>query len=213
MWGREIKMDLFLDNYVLIRDNFLDEGLLYEAGISRVLHHTKKPFLVITAFRGNYSSSQNKKRNLSLGKDLHTFKMGGIKLIGHWEEAPMGMDWKEAKKKGKVSDVKEESFFVPKRKEMSLEKFKAFAFKLVKRYDQDAALFGDGKSVFLLFQSGKLDKIGSKLTINKFSQAYSVLRRKPNTPFVFEGTVQPSNNFHRMVMQRDGLLWFSNEDE
>lgn len=206
-------MGIFLDRYRLKESDFLEEGLLYEGGLNRVIHHTKSPFMIITAFRGNYSLKENRRRNKQLSNDLKKLKMGGIKLVGHWEEAPSGLSWKDAKKAGQVEDVIEESLFVPKSKTMKLSAFEIFAQDMAKKYNQDAVLFGDGEKIYLIFKGGGKDQIGKNITVNKLSQAYSTLRRKPGIPFVFEGTVQPSNNFHRMAMQRQGLLWFTEEDE
>jgi hypothetical protein len=191
--------------------NYLEEGILNEAGLSRVLSHAKNPFAVLTSFRDKYTLKQNRDRNKKLEGDLRSIRAGGIKLIGHWEEAPDGMDWKEAKKLGKVEDIVEESYFIPKPKDVSVEEFRENILKLVKKYDQDAAVFGDGKMVYLLFPDNSDMKLGPKLTADKMGQAWSKVRRGSGrkVPFVFEGTINPSNNFHRMALQRRGVKWFT----
>ena len=196
----------------ILENRHLDEGILYEAGINRVMSHASKgPFAVITAFRGNFSLKQNRDRNKQLESEFRKIKSGGIKLIGHWEEAPDGMSWEEAKKSGRTDDIVEESYFIPMPQSMDFEEFKDAIHGMVRKFNQDAAVIGDGSKIYLLFQNGSLDSIGSSVTAGKISQAYSKIRRGggKKIPFVFEGTIQPSNNIHRMALQRRGVKWFS----
>lgn len=185
----------------------LEEGILYEGGLARVWQHTKRPFSIITAFRNNFSLKQNRRRNSELEKFLKPIGAGAIKLTGHWEEAPDGMSWEEAKRLGLTEDVTEDSYFVPMPKDMEFEEFRDFNLKLVKKYNQDAAIIGDGKTVGLLWKDGSFTNLGTP-TWDKFGQSYSTIRDK-KIPFIFEGTIQPSNNLHKMALKMRGISWFS----
>jgi hypothetical protein len=193
---------------VNLEDDDLDEGILYEAGLSRVLSHTSKPFAVITAFRDDYSLSQNRGRNSQLESVLKQLRAGGIKLIGFWQEAPDDMSYAQAKKEGKLTPVKEESYFIPMPQHLDWERFYETMKKVGKKFNQDAILLGDGKSAWLEYKGGKKESVGS-IGFNKMNQAYSKLRRGNQIPFVFEGTMQPSGIMHRMALQKRGVRWFS----
>ncbi|MDX1472204.1 MAG: hypothetical protein R3213_11960 [Flavobacteriaceae bacterium] len=192
----------------ILEIDYLEEGILNEAGLSRILQHTEDSFAIITAFRGNFSLAENRKRNRKLEAALKPLKAGGIKLTGHWEEAPDGVSWEDAKKTGRVEDVVEESYFIPKPSSISVEDFRAELVKLAKKFNQDAFVFDDGRNLTLVGKNGKvIDKLGSKATFGKIGQAYSTLRGRPKTNFVFEGTIDPSNNLHRQSLTLRGLSW------
>jgi hypothetical protein len=38
--------------------------------------------------------------------------------------------------------------------------------------------------------------------------AYSKMRGRPETPFVFEGTAQPVNVIGNMMFRHENMLWF-----
>jgi hypothetical protein len=194
----------------IVEERDLD-GILCEDGLSRVFTHSKKPFAVLTAFRDNYTLAQNRQRNRSLESALKQNKMGGIRMIGHWMEAPDGTHWKDAVAQGTAKDVTEESYFIPMPASMEFEKFKYIIQSLTNSFNQDAAVIGDGKGMFLISKSGQMDKIGSAASFNKISQAYSKLRKRPQIPFVFEGTINPSSIAHRISFQRRGLKWYDSE--
>jgi hypothetical protein len=105
-----------------------------------------KPFAQITAWRPEYNTQQNRERNIDLINDLRSSGYGGVKLKGRYN--PPG-----------TSDVYDEiSFFVPFEGN-NLEQFKQTIMRLTGKYNQDSALFSDGKSVVFLKSSGSIDKI------------------------------------------------------
>jgi len=53
--------------------------------------------------------------------------------------------------------------------------------------------------VYLVFQDGSVDKIGTSISLGKIAQAYSQMRNKPNIPFIFEGVLQPTNNISKQA--------------
>ena len=193
--------------HLLEEHGYLEEGILNEAGLSRILKHTERPFAIITAFRSNFSTKENRQRNRKLESSFKKMKAGAIKLVGHWEEAPDGMTWKEAKTQGKAEDVTEESYFVPMPQDMQYNSFREAVISLAKKFNQDAVVIGNGEEVLLVDKgNNKIGTIG-KATFGKLGQAYSTLRGHGKLPFVFEGTVGPSNNIHRMVLKERGLSW------
>ena len=79
----------------------MSEGLLNEAGLSRVLSHAARPFVILTAFRDDFSLKQNRNRNKQLEQKFREINAGGIKLIGYYQE------------EGTPAPSREESYFVP----------------------------------------------------------------------------------------------------
>lgn len=182
----------------------ISEGVLNEAGLSRVLaHFNGENFAVLTAFRGGNTYQQNVQRNRALEQDLRNARAGGIKLIGHWAEAPVGIDFRDATP-DQLTDVTEESYFVPQPSGMDDQAFKGFILSLIRKFEQDAAVFGDESGVNLISKDGSLMNIGSKISIGKLAQAYSTIGGRN---FIFEGTMAPSSIAHRQVLQRRGVEW------
>lgn len=193
-------------------EQYLEEGILSEAGLNRVIKHTDKPFAILTAFRGGRSLKDNRKENKKLEGYMKAFRMGGIKLSGVWQEAPDGMDWKEAKKLGKTEEIVESSYFIPIPKDMEYQQFENLITNLTKKLNQDAAIIGDGDQVYFIYKNGTKEKFATKLTVNKMGQAYSKIQGK-SVPFIFEGIILPSSNIHRQAMQNRGLTWPSMLEE
>lgn len=186
----------------------LEFGSINEAGLSRMLSQTKgNDFCIVTAFRDNYSLKQNRQRNGEILKLLNSKKMGGYMLIGHWQEAPDGVDYADATA-DQLTDVVEESIFFVN-KGMSQDDFWDFCGSIGDKYKQDAIVVGlDGQGVFLRFRGGGKEKIGTKLTLGKTSQAYSQMRNKKNVPFVFEGSLSPINNMSRQAFKVKNIEYF-----
>lgn len=214
----------------------LSEGILNEAGLNRILGHSvdtstserhkksSKPFTIVTAFRGDKSLAQNRKRNRELEGQFRTIGAGGIKLIGHWLEAPegtwFGKSYEEVDPE-QCTDVVEESYFVPIPAGVSEGEFKQWVLGIVNQFNQDAAVYSDGASVFLMDKLGDLVKIGDGITINKINQAYSSIRKSLMPPgktrkqgynpvprhFVFEGTMSPSSWAHKLLLRTRSVGW------
>ncbi len=113
----------------------------------------------------------------------------------------------EAIRQGIVTDSVEDSLWVPMPKGMDVADFRDLIAGLVKDYRQEAAVFGDGSNVSLLDRNGKLDKIGSKVSMGKIGIGFSQLRKRPQVPFVFEGVAVPSSNYGKMLFTRLGLIY------
>lgn len=185
-----------------------DFGVISEASLSRLLSKAKNnDFCILTAFRGEYDLKQNKKRNGELLTLLNSKQMGGYMLIGHWQEAPEDMDYKDASP-DQLTDTTEDSILFVKPAEMSREDFISFCTGIGKRYNQDAVIVGlVGDGIYLYYKNGGSDKIGTDITLNKTAQAYSQMRKKKNVPFVFEGSLQPTNNISKQSFKQKNIRY------
>lgn len=183
-------------------------GNLDEAGLSRVVSHSKKrPFAVITAFRDRFNLKTNRSRNRNLLSVLQRDKMAPILLNGHWAEAPEGVAYADAKPEDLV-DVREESFFVPMPDEMEFPAFEKAMTTAMNGFQQDAVVLGTpGDGAWLKFRGGSVEKLGN-LTVGKIAQAYSEMRNNSKTTFVFEGTSRPSGMASSMGFRSLGLSWY-----
>lgn len=183
-------------------------GTINEAGLARVASHATKPFAIITAFRSDHTPAQNRKRNQELLRSLSALRAGPLALVGHWAEAPDGMDYATAKQRGLTHDVTEDSYFVPRPRGTDQAQFEETILGLARRYQQDAVVMrNDDGVVELVFSSGGRERIASALSWGKVAQAYSRLRKRPQIPFVFEGTRHPTGVLSRQAFTAVGLDW------
>lgn len=181
----------------------ISEGVLNEGGLARVLSHFhNRNFAILTAFRASFSYAENLQRNKMLEAELRAVRAGGIKLIGHWAEAPDGVEFSDADP-SQLTDVTEESYFVPQ-STLDDGAFFSFILGLIRKFEQDAAVFKNSDGVHLLNKDGELFKIGSTLSVAKIAQAYSTIGDRT---FIFEGTMGPSCNAHRQLLSRRGIDW------
>ena len=187
----------------------LEYGYIYEAGLSKVLQHTKNPFAILTAFRKDFSLKQNRQSNSSLESDLKANKSGGVKLIGHWMEGPEGIPFDITADKNLLAEVTEESYFVPKAMDIEYDAFETLILRLVKKYKQDAAVISNGNTVSKLFKTGRKKEIEKKVTTENLAAIFSQIRGRPNYTFLFEGTIQPINVSSRYLFRDLGLKWLS----
>lgn len=197
-------------------------GRIDEAGLSRLLSRIHgRDFGIATAFRSEYSRSANRKRNAELLQMLNSNKMGGYMLIGHWQEAPDGIEYADADPIT-LTDVVEESILFVKPDDMGDADFVKLCVQIARKYNQDAVILGDSPpiadeglkeiqdgnyKIYLVYKDGTKTLIGSDLSLNKTAQAYSQMRNKPNVPFVFEGTLAPINNISRQVFLRRNIKY------
>lgn len=175
----------------------ISEGILFEAGLSRLLSHMEgRPFAVVTAFRDDLSLAENRRQNRRLEQRFREFGAGAIKIIGHWQEAPDGGDFDEIDS-AQLTDMVEESYFVPLPSHRRVGDLKEWVVSVLGEFNQDAAVFSDGDSVFLIDKSGDLIGAGDGITVDKIAQAYSTAKsiaagRSKGKTFVFEGSMRPS---------------------
>jgi len=200
-------------DYITSMDEIPNNNLLTESGFSRVLSKIKNnDFAIITAFRGEFSKKDNIKRNRKLRGDFNSMKMGVYQLIGHWQECPDDtIDYDDCPK-NQLVDVVERSYLVVRPDDMVQDDFIKFIAKLTKEYKQDGAVISLEGKINIINKTGRLDPIGSKVTLNKISQAYSQYVKKQNIPFVFECEI-PGSNSGRMVMKRENIRYPVGEDD
>jgi|688.fasta_scaffold00851_44 hypothetical protein len=193
----------------IITESLTEFGQINEASLSRLVDKVKNnDFCVASAFRSNFTKKQNRQRNKELFSVLQSKKMGGYVLIAHWQEAPDGTDWKDASPE-QLQDITEESVLFIKPESVSREEFIEVCVSIANKFNQDAVIVGlKDKGIFLYYKSGDSDQIGQGTSIGKISQAYSQLRSGNKTPFVFEGSLQPTSNFGRMAFSINNILYF-----
>lgn len=102
-----------------------------ESNWGRITQHIDNGCMMISACRGERTEEENKKKTDELQNDLRSMKYGYIRILGGYIENKGKDDEKE---------VTEESFFVPKPKDVSDEDFFNDAIKLCKKYGQDSVL-------------------------------------------------------------------------
>lgn len=228
---RNQKEHPFVFAAAVIEDEVTEAGLVHAASLSRLLRmignpkqeegkiviDKMMPFAVLTAWKVFDPQDETKKltekdnwaRNRKLLNELNAHKMGAYKLNGYWADTPPGLDYEDAKKEGKLLPAsREESFLVVKPKSIELADFeqliKQLAFDLS---DQTAYLICDGKDVYQVLQNGERQKLGSKLTAPLIQQAYSRMRGYPDVPFVFAGTITPTDMGMMRWFSGMGLYW------
>jgi len=183
--------------------NYISEGVIAEGGLSRVLTHRTQPFAILTAYRGDYSLKENRARNRQLESKLRSISAGGMKLVGHWQEGPDG-EWSPDLDPELLTDVVEESYFVPKPNSLDESSFREWVVGVLVEFSQDAAVYSDGEKIYLIDQNHDLITIGNNISVGKVQQAYSEIRGKS---FVFEGSIYPSSIAHRMALKNRNIFW------
>lgn len=174
-----------------------NNNLILEGSFNRLISQmTNKDFAIISAYRHEFSKEENILRNRELRGILNAHRMGVHQLVGHWLEAPAGVDYKDARKED-LTDVIERSYFIAKPDAMEFEDFKNFIIDCltIGGETQDCGLIHtNGGGYYCLYANGGVEKIGDKLTLNKIAQAYSQYVKRLDIPFVFEGVERPSSN-------------------
>lgn len=181
------------------------KNFINEAGLSRVWQQTNDKsvaYAIITAFRSERTLSQNRAENRKLTAELRKNGFGFIKLDGFWIENEGTPE---------EIEVEEESFFITAPPNES-DKLKGLIRKMVKTYNQEAAVFrpaatkdgggsgGDG-SAHLIKNNGSEVQIG-KPTFSKVGSIYSRMRGRASKTFVFERAVWSKLNWISALSER-----------
>jgi hypothetical protein len=192
----------------ILSESLTEFGTISEASLSRLVSMAQnKDFCIATAFRSNFSKRQNRERNKELFSMLQRNKMGGYMLVGHWQEAPDGTDWKDASPE-QLQDITEESVLFVRPESVSREQFIEMCVGIAKKFNQDAVIIGlQGEGVNLYFKNGDSTKIGTDFSVGRIAQAYSNLRGGNPLPFIFEGSLIPETNFGRMAFSVNNILY------
>lgn len=169
--------------------------LLEGAGLSRIQHWVTQgvPFAMITAFRHNNSNQVNDSLNSQLISSLNSKGLGGIQLVGYWQES------------GDTEPTKEKSFFVPYTGGDE-HLFRKLMQDLCGQYNQDAVLYSDGKNVGFLDRGGSFTPAFSSISFgsSQIKQGWSELRGRKFT-FV-ECAFYTGSNAGRQVLNYYGIL-------
>ena len=194
-------------------------NLITEAGLSRLLQRVddeKNDFVMITAYRAEYTKSENVKRNRIMRGEWNKVKLGPYQLVGHWRECSIEGTPYDQCPEDKLVDAIERSYLVVRTDEVSAEKFWELANKLAKDNKQDAIVVrveeytGDETWVIggayspdspVIFERYK------KVSLGKIAQGWSQHVKKMDVPFTFEGVEIPGSNSGRMIFSRLGLLY------
>jgi hypothetical protein len=234
---QEVKLDLLpLDRYsnTLVEktskkikkyfqyENAGNYNLIIEGSFNKVidtLHN--KDWAIISAFFGDFDLQDNIKRNRMLRSQLNSKQAGAYQMVGHWREAPSGVEYKDATE-DQLTDVVERSYLVQRPKDIGYEEFKSWITSLLTidgvtqncgiiHKSVDTKTIGHGKisvendEYYLLYPDGSTSLLGTNLTANKIAQAYSQYVRKLDVPFVFEGVEYPGGVSGRMMFDKAGI--------
>ena len=187
----------------------MNNCIISEDSLSRTLSVMKeKEFAILTAYRNNFSKVENILRNRKLRAELNTLKMGVHQLVGHWQEAPAGKVYSDCLP-NELTDVVERSYLVAKPEYMSSEEFEKLILRLltIDGETQDAAIIKNDEGIFLLFNNGMKEQLGTNISIGEINQAYSQHVKKLNVPFVFEGIEIPSSNLSKQMYTKHNILY------
>lgn len=202
----------YLNNDISIIDELPNNNLLTEAGLARLIkkmYQENNDFAVISAYRNMYSKKENIQRNRKLRTEFNKRKMGVYQLIGHWQECSLENVEYEKCPKDKLVDVIERSYLVIRPDNISKDGFKELIRKLTDDFKQDASVICLYAKIFIIEPSGKMEKIGNDITLNKINQAYSQFVKNLYVPFVFEAEL-PSSNSGKMVFKQNMILYPKN---
>lgn len=184
-------------------------SMLDEGSLSRLWKHTTERNIgMLTAYRGRYPVSENKKRNAKLQADIRSAGFGFFRVEGHYIEG-YGSEVEK--------DVKEQSFLVIGEIGNDNGKLKGFLKKWGAKYNQDSVFYKsfDNKGMLIGTQSKDEDGnavdfpgMGTEYKVGDFhpmkmGQFYSKMKGKP---FVFE-SYQEADTFNtawlRYLMNSD----------
>jgi len=175
------------------------------AGLSRIISHVQSgiSFIIITAFRGEYSKNKNIIRNKQLLSDIKENNLGAIQLEGYWTENAGTPD--ELK-------VVEVSYFIPNKtwsgESLDNEQFKQLGIELRDKYNQESFLYGDGKDIYVVSKDEEFS-IGNAVhvTYKEFEEIYSKIKNKN---FIFSCVYAPivSNYASAVYFKSKGYYLF-----
>jgi hypothetical protein len=141
------------------------------AQLSRLQTHAQaRPFIMISAARGDLTVAENKKRSIALMQLVRSHGLGAIQIEGHWVE--------------ESGPVTEPSFFIPLTGRSTLQngdELLAFGRELGTQFQQEAILYGDVKWVYQVdCASGEftVEAETSQITQQRLGDIYSRLRNR-----------------------------------
>ena len=185
-----------------------NNNLILEGSFNRLVSQMEnKDFAIISAYRHEFSKEENILRNRELRGILNSHKMGVHQLVGHWLEAPKGVEYKDAKPED-LTDTIERSYFIAKPDDMPYKDFKRFIVDCltIGGETQDCGIVHvHGGWYYCLYPNGSVEKIGENLSLNTVAQAYSQYVKRLDIPFVFEGVERPASNSGMRMFEINGI--------
>ena len=185
-----------------------NNNLILEGSFNRLMSlMADKDFAIISAYRHEFSKKENILRNRKLRAILNSKNMGVHQLVGHWLEAPNGVDYHDANPE-ELTDVIERSYFIARPNNVPYEEFKktiANCLTIDGKTQDCGIIHVHGGWYYCLYPDGSVDKIGEKLSINKIAQAYSQYVKRLDIPFTFEGVERPSSNSGMRVFENNRI--------
>lgn len=174
-----------------------------EESLSRVFTHSKKGFIIISAFRGEKSEEENIKRTYELRRIVRRNNLGYFVIDGYWIE-----------NRGKEDEYHSEelSLFIPYRENISPNEFVEFAEYLREKYNQDAVLVKDPSKEFehlmLIYKGGDVEILRGRFEPDRIAQAYSKIKKGSHKgrTFIFEGYQIPSNSMSVSFFKKEGII-------
>jgi hypothetical protein len=90
---------------------------------------------------------------------------------------------------------------------MPFEKFKGCILKCltIDGQTQDPAIISNGDGIYCLYNTGSLEYIAEKISLNKINPAYSQYIKHLDIPFVFEGVERPGSNMGLFTYEKNGF--------
>ena len=170
------------------------EQLLHESSLSRIYQHSKESNIgIITAYRGDYSISQNESRNSNLMSDIRSAGMGYVSVTGHYIENKGSPEEKK---------VVEKSFIVISSANDS-GKLKNFLKRTGAKYNQDSVLYKDSaneQAVLIGTAAGRWPGLDTEVEVgtwhaNKIDSYYTQM--KGHRSFTFESVESPEGLMSR----------------
>jgi hypothetical protein len=166
-----------------------DWQVLDEAGLSRLVQHIDTRNVgFITAFRGTYSLSENRQRNVALKNDIRAAGFGFLRVVGHWVE-----------NEGTPEEVEviEESFMVIGDASDDHGRLVGFLRNAAHKYQQEAFLFKpyNTHAMTAQYANGGHDSIG-QFSLSSIGKMYSSFRKKK---FVFRNLSESRGFFARLT--------------
>ena len=185
--NEKYRKDVYGDNYI------------FEVKLSRVWSHTKKGFIMLSAFVPDITEEKNMDKHNELKNFIRQNKLGFFEIDGVYTYDD-----------GNVQN--ELSVFIPYNKEeMDDNDFEKFAKLLQKKFKQESVLYGIDDETFLIRGKDKVEMIGNKLSIDKITNAYSKLKHGKNKgrafSFAFEGKRVPENHIHAYSFNSQRILF------
>ncbi len=170
-------------------------GMLVENGLTRILNYiSDKQLIVVSGYNIPVEGDipgPTKWIPVKLNKNDDMF---GTVFIGLWQKTGDSINHQDATP-DQLANIVESCIMFIKPEATDEATFKELAITLCVKYNHDSVLLRNEHGIHVLSKDGSTDKVATgPFTFDKLGEAYSKLRRKPSSSFIFEGTIQPINN-------------------